>query len=80
VPPSLRPVGIPFALSLVVGVILGGCVSVKPWQRGRLASAAMAVPLSEPALAVGYRAKLLESRVGGGLPGVAAGGGCGCTQ
>jgi hypothetical protein len=40
----------------------------------------MAAPLAEPALAAEYRAKLLESKTGGGLPGTAAGGGCGCTQ
>jgi hypothetical protein len=27
-----------------------------------------------------YRAKVLETRTGGGLPGEAPGGGCGCTH
>jgi Domain of unknown function (DUF4266) len=74
----LRPAAV--TLALACGVLLGACAPVRPWQRSRLASAVMALPLAEPPLAVGYRAKLLESRVGGGLPGVAAGGGCGCTQ
>jgi hypothetical protein len=28
----------------------------------------------------GHRAKVLESKTAGGLPGTAPGGGCGCTQ
>jgi hypothetical protein len=68
-----------YALALV---LLGaaGCVRVRPWQRARLASPAMAVPAAESSLAVGYRSKVLESRTGGGLPGTTVGGGCGCTQ
>lgn len=57
-----------------------GCARVKPWQRARLASAPMAVPLAPAPLDLAYRSKLIESKTGGGLPGVAAGGGCGCTQ
>jgi hypothetical protein len=77
-----RPLQLRVRVTLLIacGVCMGACAPIKPWQRARLASAVMALPLAEPPLAVGYRAKLLESRVGGGLPGVAAGGGCGCTQ
>ena len=28
----------------------------------------------------GYRAKVVESKTAGGLPGTTPGGGCGCTQ
>ena len=60
--------------------LLSGCARVRPWQRARLAAPAMAVPLAESSLSLTYRAKLLESKAGGGLPGTPAGGGCGCTQ
>jgi hypothetical protein len=36
--------------------------------------------LGEDGFAGEYRAKVLESKAGGGLPGDAPGGGCGCTQ
>jgi hypothetical protein len=68
---------------LIGGIALSfaGCARVKPWQRGRLASPAMQSMLaSGNAVDVGYRAKVLESKTGGGLPGTAPGGGCGCTQ
>ena len=40
----------------------------------------MEARFGERGLAGEYRAKLLESKAGGGLPGDAPGGGCGCTQ
>jgi hypothetical protein len=67
-------------LAVALATLGSGCARVKPWQRGRLAGATMVVPLGETPLAASYRAKLLESKAGGGVPGVAAGGGCGCTQ
>ena len=71
------------AVVFVMGpAVFAGCARVKPWQRERLASPAM-----QAAAAGGmnsadgaYRAKVLESKTGGGLPGTAPGGGCGCTQ
>ena len=57
-----------------------GCARVKPWQRQRLATAAMVLPSTPSPLETAYQSKLVESRTGGGVPGVAAGGGCGCTQ
>ena len=68
------------AAGVSVSLFTGACVRVQPWQRARLAGPAMVRPLEEPALGASYRAKLLESRVGGGVPGTAVGGGCGCTQ
>jgi hypothetical protein len=60
-------------------VALAGCARVKPWQRERLATAAMVRPATPSPLDAGYDAKLTESKTGAGVPGVAAGGGCGCT-
>jgi hypothetical protein len=69
------------AVLLVSGfVMLTGCVAVKPYERGRLASPAMNPQFGDDEVAMQYRAKVLESRTGGGLPGSAPGGGCGCTQ
>lgn len=70
----------PIVTVIVLSVVVMGCARVRPWQRERLASPAMTWPQAESPIAGGHRAKLLESRTGGGVPGVAAGGGCGCTQ
>jgi hypothetical protein len=69
-------------LALVCSLgLLTGCARVKPWQRERLASPAMQAALGAMDSVDGvYRAKVLESKTGGGLPGTAPGGGCGCTQ
>jgi hypothetical protein len=40
----------------------------------------MQARFGEDGFAGDYRAKVLESKTGGGLPGDAPGGGCGCTQ
>jgi hypothetical protein len=40
----------------------------------------MVDPFGETELAAQYRSKVVESKTGGGLPGTATGGGCGCTQ
>jgi hypothetical protein len=56
------------------------CVRIKPWEREQLASPAMTMQLGEDGFASAYRGKLVESKTGGGLPGSAPGGGCGCTQ
>jgi hypothetical protein len=57
-----------------------GCARVKPYQREQLASPAMTVRFAEEGFPGEYRAKVVESKTGGGLPGDAPGGGCGCTQ
>lgn len=67
-------------VAALVAMACAGCARVKPWQREALARPALALPLAEGPLATGYRAKLIESKTGGGLPGSPAGGGCGCTQ
>lgn len=68
------------AVGLSVCVFTSACATVKPWQREKLASPVMDPDTAESQLAIGYRSKLLESKTGGGLPGTASGGGCGCTQ
>lgn len=73
----------PTRWSLLLFACLGAtasCTVVRPWERGRLAAPAMVEPLAERRMVTQYRAKVLESRTGGGLPGTASGGGCGCSQ
>lgn len=67
-------------LPLVLLVWSSGCVMVRPWQRERLATPAMEIATGEAPMAAEYRAKLVEAKTGGGEPGDAPGGGCGCTQ
>jgi hypothetical protein len=68
------------ALLALVALLAAGCARVRPWQRSRLASVPMVNPLVGEGLEGRYRAKVLESKTGGGAPGIAPGGGCGCTQ
>ncbi len=65
---------------VLVVFALAGCAPVAPWQRAKLASPCMEQASDLTSLSGAYRAKVLESKVGGGLPGTAPGGGCGCTQ
>ena len=75
----MKRFGVPvIAFGCITGSL--GCNVVKPWQRQQLASPAMEVRLGEDGFAGEYRGKMLESKSGGGLPGDAPGGGCGCTQ
>jgi hypothetical protein len=69
-----------FPLLLAAALSLAGCVRVHVWERQRLANWAMTDPFADTALATQYRSKVVESKTGGGLPGTAPGGGCGCTQ
>jgi hypothetical protein len=57
-----------------------GCATVKPWQREYLAKKCMETRFGEEGLSGQYWPKLTETVTGGGLPGDAPGGGCGCTQ
>jgi hypothetical protein len=68
------------ALAACAATALSACVRVRPYQREHLASPAMTVRFAEDGLPGEYRAKVVESKTGGGLPGDAPGGGCGCTQ
>ncbi|HKE19073.1 MAG TPA: DUF4266 domain-containing protein [Kofleriaceae bacterium] len=68
------------ALALAAAIAAQACARERPYQRERLASPAMTVRFAEDGYPGEYRAKLAESKTGGGLPGDAPGGGCGCTQ
>jgi hypothetical protein len=69
------------AVSILALALAGvSCARVKPIERGKLASPSMTVGLGEDGFASAYRAKFVESKTGGGLPGSAPGGGCGCAQ
>jgi hypothetical protein len=68
------------AVAIAAALAGGGCASVRPWQREQMASPAMQAGFVDPGFDRLYRAKVLESRTAGGLPGSAPGGGCGCTQ
>ena len=68
------------ALALCAPLLAGACARVRPYQREHLASPAMTVRFAEEGFPGEYRAKVVESKTGGGLPGDAPGGGCGCTQ
>ena len=76
------------AMARVVFSLLGsalllmsyGCATVRPWQREYLAKRCMDARFGEEGLAGEYSAKLTEAFTGGGLPGDAPGGGCGCTH
>ena len=61
-------------------LLAAGCVAVKPYQREHLAAPAMASPFGDERSGGEYHDKVVQSRSGGGLPGDAPGGGCGCTQ
>jgi hypothetical protein len=65
---------------VVVGGLSAGCAPVRAWERGKMASPTMEQRFGEQGAKGAYRAKVLESKTGGGLPGEAPGGGCGCTQ
>ncbi|HKP98640.1 MAG TPA: DUF4266 domain-containing protein [Fibrobacteria bacterium] len=69
-----------FPASLLVGLSLTGCAAVRPWEREALASPCMQSPFAKTALEAEYQDKIVQTTTGGGLPGDAPGGGCGCAQ
>lgn len=80
--PALPFAATRLALSLVLAITAAGsgCAAVPPYARSHLAKRCMTVGLGENGFTSQYRAKVIESVTGGGLPGDAPGGGCGCTQ
>jgi hypothetical protein len=68
------------SLILGLGLGLGGCAAVQPWEKETLASPCMQNPFGKRALAAAYEDKLTQTKTAGGLPGDAPGGGCGCVQ
>src|SRR5262245_46357888 len=79
-PRRLLPTLVRLAITLVLSLTAVGCTTVPAWQRGKLASPAMRARFVEAGFAGDYRKKTVESTMGGGVPGDAPGGGCGCTQ
>ena len=67
-------------LTAAAALAAAACAPVRPYEREKLASPAMSLEVGEEGLAGSHRARVVESRTGGGLPGGAPGGGCGCTQ
>ena len=64
------------AALLAAAVVLGGCGSVQPWERGVLARPQMA--LDPHPMRSQLRAHVQTSREAAAPPGPAEGGGCGC--
>jgi len=69
-----------FTLLVLVALAGPACVRVKAIEREKLSAPSMTVGLGEDGFASAYRAKFVESKTAGGLPGTAPGGGCGCAQ
>ena len=65
-----------FAILLVGGLLCGGCATVQPWQRDRLADPCMTFEAN--AGLSGYAAHWQESREGSAGGSGVQGGGCGC--
>jgi hypothetical protein len=69
--------------ALIVAMVLAGpagCATVKPHQRETLAKPCMDPTLGDPDAVVEHRARVTETKTGGGSPGEPPGGGCGCSQ
>ena len=66
--------------TLVLLLLIAGCLKVQPWQREDQARRAMTAHFGDDDLAGKDRAKTLESKNGGGAAWIVPGGGCGCTQ
>jgi hypothetical protein len=64
----------------LVLLLLGGCVTVKPYERQHLAERAMAEPYADDVATLEYRDKVVRTKTATSVPGATPGGGCGCTQ
>jgi hypothetical protein len=75
---GIRLVGVvPLLLFLVLGLVLGGCATVKPYERGLLAKPKMQLePSPEGALLENH---VYDYREGSAGASGAVGGGCGCN-
>ncbi len=63
--------------SVVFAAMVGGCATVRPWERERLSRRCMELEGSAPH--AGFSAHLRSVRVGDVQPGAQGGGGCGCN-
>lgn len=75
-PDSGRSLARGLALLTVLGVAGGGCATVKPWQRARLADPCMTFEANANMTA--YAAHWQEAREGSSGGAGVQGGGCGC--
>ena len=64
-------------LLILAGLCLGGCVTIQPWERGRLAQPDMQFGGAEELAAAEAHATEVREGSAGGFD--AAGGGCGCN-
>jgi hypothetical protein len=71
---------LPLALVCASITSLAGCATVKPWEREHVAKPCMQSPFGSDPMTSQYWEKVTETRTAGGRPGMAPGGGCGCTQ
>jgi len=65
------------ATVLLIALGLGGCVTIQPWERGRLAQPDMQFGGAEELAAAEAHATEVREGSAGGFD--AAGGGCGCN-
>jgi uncharacterized protein DUF4266 len=75
-----RRAAIAIAVACGMAAAASGCAVVKPHQRERLAAPAMESVFEDDRAGGEHKDKIVQSKTGGGLPGGAPGGGCGCTQ
>jgi len=68
------------AVLITIAVTLAACKTVRPHEREQIASPAMQSPFADDRAGGEYGDKVTQAKTGGGLPGAAPGGGCGCTQ
>jgi hypothetical protein len=65
---------------VLAAVLVSACVTTRPHEREKLAAPVMESPFADDRAGGEHGDKVAQSKTGGGLPGGAPGGGCGCTQ
>ncbi len=70
-------IALPLLFVLATGALAGGCVTINPWERGRLANPDMQFGGAEELAAAEAHATEVREGSSGGLD--ASGGGCGCN-
>jgi hypothetical protein len=64
----------------LAAVLVSACMTTRPHEREKLAAPVMESPFADDRAGGEHGDKVAQSKTGGGLPGGAPGGGCGCTQ
>jgi hypothetical protein len=67
-------------LLVLLAALVTACVTTRPHEREKLAAPVMESPFADDRAGGEHADKVAQSKTGGGLPGGAPGGGCGCTQ